>query len=174
VKRDLELASSIFHQLRAGCIASPLLSRLYRRVVLARSSRLYNHIAADVRKIGALKRDGIRPTSTQLGHGFPSGFGVRQSSAAFPPDAQPPSRCWFSVLDNLILPKRQRTAAVQDAVARIRPPGLIGPYVGGLHFLGMKCEPSLAGGYDSTTQCVIARELIFRGSAGSEFAQNPG
>ena len=87
-------------------------------------------VATDVRRIETPKRGGMRPTNTQLGCGFPPGFGLRQSSAAFPPTAQPPTRCRFSILDKHLLPKRQRTAAVQNAIARLRPPSLIGPFVG--------------------------------------------
>ena len=79
----------------------------------------------------------MRPTNTQLGYGFPPGFGLRQSSAAFPPTAQAPTRCWFSIQDKHLLPRRRRTAAVQNAIARLRPPCVIGPFVGGGRGLGL-------------------------------------
>ena len=36
-------------------------------------------VAADVRRIETPKRGGMRPTNTQLGCGFPPGFGLPQS-----------------------------------------------------------------------------------------------
>ena len=104
-------------------------------------------VAADVRRIGAPKRGGMRPTNTQLGYGFPPGFGLRQSSAAFPPTAQPLTRCRSSILDEHLLPKRQRTAAVQNAVARLRHSSLIGPLVGRFRFHALNMEPPHVGCY---------------------------
>jgi len=93
-------------------------------------------VAADVRRIETPKRGGMRPTNTQLGCGFPPGFGLRQSSAAL--DARLHTMLRGSI-DSAIAPlvgKRQKTAAVQNAIARLRPPNLIWPFVGRLRLAG--------------------------------------
>jgi hypothetical protein len=103
--------------------------------------------AANVRRIGAPNRGGMRPANKQSGCGCPSGFGLRQSSAAFPPTAQPPTKDWSPRLDEHGFRKRQRTAVVQNVIARFGPPDLSGPSGGGLKFQALNLKPPHVGCY---------------------------
>jgi len=78
----------------------------------------------------------MKPTNTQLGYESPPGFGLRQSSAALEARAHPVLKTSIESEDVRLVGKRQRTAAVQNAIARLKPPSRMGPFVGRLSMLG--------------------------------------
>jgi len=78
----------------------------------------------------------MKPTNTQLGYESPPGFGLRQSSAALEARAHPVLKTSIESEDVRLVGKRQRTAAVQNAIARLKPPSRMGPFVGRLSNLG--------------------------------------
>ena len=63
-----------------------------------------------------------------------------------------------------MLSSRQRIAAVKNAIARIRPPTRVGPFVGRLKFHPPKMEPDV-GCYNESSREVLKilkeRELAF-------------
>jgi len=81
-------------------------------------------------RIVAPKRGGMRATNTPLGYESPPGFGLRQSSAALGTRVRLVLGTSIESAVARLVGKRQRTAAVQNAIARLRPPNRIGPFVG--------------------------------------------